>query len=462
MRKLWGGVFQSGTSSLADRFGQSIETDLQFWQEDIAASVAHVHMLAKTGILTAGEAKKIEKGLEQIHEEGPEKLPRDVEDIHTAVESRLAELIGETALKLHTGRSRNDQVATDARLYFHNNLLHVLDRIKALQAEIVSQADLHLDDLMPGYTHGQHAQPITLGYWMLAHFWPLQRNGWRLEKAAALSNYSPLGSAALAGTSLPIDRFLTSRELGFSAPIPSALDATSDRSWVLDGLHCLALCMIDLSRLCQELALFSGHEYGFVKLSDEVTTGSSIMPQKRNPDFAELIRGRTSQAISYWVNVASMMKGLPLGYNRDTQDDKPPLFASLELVEDSLNLCTQMLAGCDWQAEKMKAAVHGDFSTATDLADGMAMAGIPFRKAHELTGRVVKALINEGKTLEDLDSESLQRLVPEAPASALKNLLPEDSVKARESYGGPGPKAIKEQLIHAQQLLKMAGFAQVL
>lgn len=446
---------------MADEFGQSIESDLQFWQEDIAGSVAHVHMLAKTGILKPAEAKKIEKGLERIHEEGPDALPKDGEDIHTAIEARLAELIGDVALKLHTGRSRNDQVATDARLYFHNNLLAVLDRIKGLQKEIVTQAERYQEDLMPGYTHGQHAQPITLGYWMLAHFWPMQRNGWRLEKAAVISNYSPLGSAALAGTSLPIDRFQTSRELGFTAPIPSALDATSDRGWVLDGLHCLALCMIDLSRLCQELALFSGHEFRFVRLGDALTTGSSIMPQKRNPDFAELIRGRTSEAIGNWVKVATMLKGLPLGYNRDTQDDKPPLFASMALVEDSLELATAMLADAQWDLARLKESVTGDFSTATDLADAIAMEGVPFRKAHEIVGNLVRALIEDGKALEDLDKDLLNQLAPEAPESVLKQLQPEASVRARESYGGPGPRAMKEQLDHTKQLLKMAGFPQI-
>lgn len=461
MRKLWGGVFKAGSSTLADAFGQSIESDIQFWQEDIAASVAHVHMLAKTGILKPNEAKKIEKGLERIHEEGPDALPKDGEDIHTAIEARLAELIGDVALKLHTGRSRNDQVATDARLYFHNNLLLILDEIKGLQSEIIRQAEAHQADLMPGYTHGQHAQPITLGYWMLAHFWPMQRNGWRLEKAGFISNFSPLGAAALAGTSLPIDRFQTSRELGFTAPIPSALDATSDRGWVLDGLHCLAQCMIDLSRLCQELALFSGHEFRFVRLGDALTTGSSIMPQKRNPDFAELIRGRTSEAVGHWVQVATMLKGLPLGYNRDTQDDKPPLFASMALVEDSVELVAQMVADANWDLDRMRAAVQGDFSTATDLADGIAMAGVPFRKAHEKVGQLVRALIDEGKVLEELDADTLKAYAPEVNRSVLERLQPEESVKARESYGGPGPKAMKEQLDHAKLLLKMRGFPQI-
>jgi len=458
MKKLWGGAFSESTAELVDRFGQSIETDLNFWQEDIIGSVAHARMLGAQGIITEAEAKMIVDGLEKIHEEGPNFLALDVEDIHTAIEIRLHELIGETAGKLHTARSRNDQVATDTRLYLHNELIQVFDLIKKLQGLLLEQGETYWAALMPGYTHQQRAQPITLGFHLMAHFWSLQRHGWRAERLFELANYCPLGSAALAGTSFPIDRNATAQELGFIAPIPNALDATSDRSYILDALHLCGLIMIDLSRMSQELVLFSGREFGFIKLSDSVTTGSSIMPQKRNPDMAELIRGRTGRALANWNTLATTMKGLPLGYNRDTQEDKPPLFDSLRKVKDSIKLVHLMLETADWQFERMAATVRGDFSTATDLADYLASTGIPFRQAHEIVGRIVIGCNQRSCTLEDLTEETLAEIAPEVPVDALAVLQPEGSVKRRESLGAPGPKAMEAQLAHARRLWESEGF----
>ena len=439
MRTLWGGAFQESTDDLVARFGQSIQTDLRFWQEDLIGSVAHARMLGETGILTREEAQQIIDALEKIHEEGPEALPPDVEDIHTAIEVRLAEKIGPLAGKLHTARSRNDQVATDARLFLHNALLVLLDEIKDLQRELLNQAKNHRKSLMPGFTHQQPAQPITLGFYLLAHFWAMQRNGWRAERLFESANYSPLGSAAMAGTSFPIDRFATAEELGFTAPIPNALDATSDRSFVLDALHVCALTMIDLSRLSQDLINWSGPGFGFVTLSDRVTTGSSIMPQKRNPDMAELIRGRTAQAIGHWTTVATMLKGLPMGYNRDTQDDKPPLFASIDLLEDSLQLAQRMIEGAHWNVRAMAAAAAKGASTATDLADQLARSGMPFRQAHEIVGRFVTT--GQGEA-------GLELRLPSA----------RESVRRRESYGAPGPKAVAQQIRQAEKRLKAMGF----
>lgn len=461
MKKLWGGAFAEGTDELVDRFGQSIRSDLYFWQEDIIGSVAHARMLGAQGILTPEEAQTIVDGLEKIHEQGPEALTLDVEDIHTAIEVRLREIVGDVAGKLHTARSRNDQVATDTRLYLHNQLLLVFDLVKKLQALLLDQGEAYREALMPGYTHQQRAQPITLGFHLMAHFWALQRHGWRAERLFELANYCPLGSAALAGTGFPIDRQATSDELGFLAPIPNALDATSDRSYVLDALHLCALLMLDLSRISQELVLWSGREFGFVKLSDGVTTGSSIMPQKRNPDMAELIRGRTARALANWTTVAAMMKGLPLGYNRDTQEDKPPLFDSLQLAEDSIKLVHLMLESAEWQRDRMAAATAGDFSTATDLADFLAANGTPFREAHEIVGRVVRGCLDRQIALEDLTVETLSQIAPEVPAEALGVLKPEDSVRRRESLGGPGPSAMTAQIAHARKLLEERGFPRI-
>jgi argininosuccinate lyase len=461
MQKLWGGAFQETTDELVERFGQSIHTDLTFWQEDIIASVSHARMLGRQGIITPEEAQTLEAGLEKIHEQGPEYLHMNVEDIHTAIEARLYELVGDVAGKLHTARSRNDQVATDTRLYLHNELIHVQDEIKKLQVIFLEQAQKYKAAIMPGYTHQQRAQPITLGFHLLAHFWALQRHGHRAERLFELANYCPLGSAALCGTGFPIDRHFVAKDLGFIAPIPNALDATSDRSYILDALHLCALLMIDLSRISQELILFSGKEFGFVRLADSVTTGSSIMPQKRNPDMAELIRGRTGRVIANWVTLATTIKALPLGYNRDTQEDKPPLFDSIGKVHDSMELVGQMLQSAEWNLERMATATHGDFSTATDLADYLASNGMPFREAHEVVGKIVRACRQLDCALEDLDEVRLKEISPEVPAEALELLHAEGSVRRRESYGGTGPKAVDAQLAHAQSLVDMTGFPRI-
>jgi argininosuccinate lyase len=461
MRKLWGGAFAEDSNSLVNRFGQSIHTDLNFWQEDLIGSVAHARMLGTQGIIDQGEAETLIRGLEQIHEEGPQSLPQDVEDIHTAIEVRLGEIVGDVAGKLHTARSRNDQVATDTRLYLHNELIELADDVKKLQALLLEQSSRYQNSLMPGWTHQQRAQPITLGFHLLAHFWALQRHGWRAERVSELANYCPLGAAALAGTSFPIDRNATALELGFIAPIPNALDATSDRSYILDALHLCAGLMVDLSRISQELVLWSGREFGFVTLSDSVTTGSSIMPQKRNPDMAELIRGRTGRVIANWVTLATTLKALPLGYNRDTQDDKPPLFDSMGKVKDSLHLVHLMLESATWNLDRMEKSVWGDFSTATDLADYLAVTGIPFRRAHEMVGQIVRGCLDRAIVLEDLDQAKLAEIDPEVPASALSVLKPAQSIARRESLGAPGPRAMGVQLTHASRIHETVGFPKI-
>ncbi len=444
-----------------DRFGQSIDTDLNFWQEDLIGSVAHARMLGAVGIITQEESQSLIDGLEKIHEQGPNFLRLDVEDIHTAIEMRLHELVGDVAGKLHTGRSRNDQVATDTRLFVYNELLIVERLLKKLQGVLLDQGEKYQFDVMPGYTHQQRAQPVTLGFHLMAHFWSLQRHGWRAERLSELANYSPLGAGALAGTGFPIDRDMTAHELGFVAPIPNALDATSDRSYIMDALHLCAIIMIDLSRICQELVLFSTKEFGFVSLSDAVTTGSSIMPQKRNPDMAELIRGRTSRAIANYMTLAGVMKALPLGYNRDTQEDKPPLFDSLRKVRDSLSLITLMLETADWKTEVMRLSVFGDFSTATDLADYLASQGTPFRVAHEQVGRIVKGCQARGLVLEDLTPSLLGEIAPEVDVNALTVISADESVRRRESLGGPGPNAIAVQIQHAKRLYASSRFESI-
>jgi len=461
MKKLWGGAFGSDSEALVDAFGQTIDSDLIFWQEDLAGSMAHARMLGATGILTEFESKAILRGLMEIHDEGPEPLRMDVEDIHTAVEERLKEKIGDVAGKLHTARSRNDQVALDGRLFLQNQLLILERHIKAFQGLLLDLAEKHTETVMPGYTHQQRAQPITLALWLTAHFWAFQRHGWRAERLAESANYSPLGAAALSGSGFPIDREMTARELGFAGPIPNALDATSDRSYLMDALHVLALTMLDLSRISQEIVLFSTKEFGFVRLDDSVTTGSSIMPQKRNPDMAELIRGRSARALANWQTLAVVMKAMPMGYNRDTQEDKPPLFDSLGLTFDSIRLVHLMLETAEWRTAHMADAVHGDFSTATDLADYLAASGMPFRQAHEIVGKVVRACQARDMVLEDLTEATLHEIAPEVPPTALEVLSPEGSVRRRNSLGGPAPESMKVQIAHARKLLEESGFPSV-
>lgn len=458
MRKLWGGAFAEDSDELVERFGQSIEVDLRFWEEDVRGSIAHAQMLGATGIVSPDESSRLIEGLHRILTEGPEALPRDVEDIHTAVETRLHELVGDTAGKLHTARSRNDQVATDGRLYLRGRYDALAHDIKALQRTIFEVAHKHREATMPGYTHQQRAQPYTLGFHLMASFWAFQRHGCRLDRSRALLNYSPLGSAALAGTGFPIDREATARALGFTAPMPNALDATSDRSWALDGLHLCALVMLDLSRIGQELVLWSGNEFGFVALSDRVTTGSSIMPQKRNPDMAELIRGRSARALGNYVTLATTLKALPLGYNRDTQDDKPCLFDSLDLTRDSLRLTTLMIETTTWRTDVMRRATKRDFSTATDLADFLAASGTPFRKAHEIVGALARACMKRGIGLEDLSPTLLAELAPTVPVEALAVLRPTRSALSRNSPGGPGRTAMTAQFKRAKALLSKEGF----
>ncbi len=458
MKKLWGGAFSQETSGLAEEYGRSIESDLVFWKEDVECSIAHARMLGETGIISKKDSALLVKGLKQILREGKNKLPRDVEDVHTAIEVRLNQVVGDVAGKLHTGRSRNDQVATSTRLHLRKRVTALQKEVKSLQAEILKIATKHRDAVMPGMTHQQHAQPVTLGFHLLAYFWAIQRHGWRLENLLTVTDTCPLGSAALAGTSLPIDRKSTAKRLGFDAPTPNALDATSDRSYVLDALHVCLLVMLDLSRVSQELIVWSMPEFGWVSLPDSLTTGSSIMPQKRNPDMAELIRGRTGTAIGNYVALATTMKGLMSGYNRDYQEDKPSLFGSLSIVESSLPLVRAMLSGSTWNVGRMAGACQNDFSTATDLADALVGQGVAFRKAHHIVGRVVRECERAGIGLESLTSERAKKLGLKLTDKDMEILAPGKSAVKKSSSGGTGKAPVAEQLKAARRLLDAKGF----
>ncbi len=460
-KTMWGGGFEKPIDELAWRFSQSIASDATLWSEEFEVSIAHVEMLIKQCILSDEEGQTILRALKQLlleFQTGKTKWSQDAEDIHSAIESILHERIGELAGKLHTGRSRNDLIATTTRRWLVRRCSAANAEIKEFQKTLLELAKKHKSAPMPGYTHTQPAQPITLGFHLLAYFWMLQRDGYRFENLAAVANVSPLGSAALAGTPFPISRTMVAAKLGFSGPTPNALDSVSDRDFIGDALHSCATLMQHLSRLCQEIVLWSGAEFGFMRLDDAYSTGSSIMPQKRNPDFAELIRGRCSKVIGHWVSHNAMMKGLPLGYNRDQQDDKPPLFDSIRICLDSLQICNGMISTASFDLKRMKEAASQKFSTSTALADALAMSGIPFRQAHEMTANLVNECIKRNWTFQDLTTENLKKVAPEMNPRLLSVLDPIASIQSRNSLGGPGQEAMKRQLDHATKLLKKDGF----
>jgi argininosuccinate lyase len=461
MSKLWGGRFEKQTHRLVEEFTQSISVDARLWDADITASQAHARMLGSVGVLTADESCVITEGLEAVRAEiarafegGQNPFDPLAEDVHSELEKKLATRVGPLAGKLHTGRSRNDQVATATRLYLRGELDSTLEELGALQSWLVGAAEGHLETLLPGFTHLQHAQPVSLAHHLLAYFWMFERDRERLRDARKRINRLPLGSAALAGTSFPLDRSQVARALGFDGLCPNSLDAVSDRDFVVEFLSAGALVMSHLSRLAEELVLWSTPEFGFVELDDTVTTGSSIMPQKKNPDVAELIRGRTGRLNGALVGMLTVLKGLPLSYNRDLQEDKTHLFEGLDTVRSSTRLMLLMLESARFGAERMAASLRGDFSNATDLADYLARKGLPFRQCHEITGRIVRDCLERGRALEDLSLPELQAFSPEFGPDVLAALSPRAVMAARRSAGGTAPEAVRAQLEEARAALR--------
>ncbi|MCS7209674.1 MAG: argininosuccinate lyase [Fimbriimonadales bacterium] len=456
VRKMWGGRFEGSLSPEAQAYSFSLQHDVRLWKQELQASAAHARMMGITGMLSPHEANRIVDALLEIHaeiEEG-EWLPlEEYEDIHTAIEARLYEKIGALAGKLHTGRSRNDLVATEVRMWLRERTTNLARALLELCQRLMQLAEQHTETLMPGLTHQQHAQPVTLGHHLMAHCWAFIRDLSRLAHAGDRMNLCPLGAGALAGTSFPIDRELLAAELGFAMPAPNSIDAVADRDFVAEYLFVCALLMVHLSRLAQELILWSTPEYGYVELSDEHTTGSSLMPQKKNPDIAELIRGRSALAIGNLTSILALLKGLPLAYNRDLQDDKPLLFATLDTVVPSIRLMSEMLEKAHWRVERMRAALRGDFSTATELADYLVRKGVPFREAHQIVGQIVRECIQRGITLEDLTVEMLQRHHGRFEADALEAIDPERAVCARSLLGGTAPEAVLKQIEQAKSWL---------
>ena len=432
----------------------SIAIDKRLWREDIAASRAHAAMLAKQGILSAADAAAIDDGLARIATEIADgKLVEDpaLEDIHMHVEHRLSELIGETAGRLHTARSRNDQVATDFKLFVRRSIDETIAGVDALEAALLDRAEDHVATVMPGFTHLQSGQPVTLGHHLMAYREMLVRDRSRFVDARQRMNESPLGSAALAGTGFDLDRDHTAAALGFDRPTANSLDAVSDRDFVVDYLHAAALAAVHLSRLAEEIILWASQPFGFVKLPDEWSTGSSIMPNKRNPDAAELVRGHTASIIGCLVSLLVLLKGLPLAYSKDLQDDKPPLFQAHDLLTLSLAAMAGMVADLIFVPDKMRAAAAAGHATATDLADWLAReAGVPFREAHHIAGRAVAAAEAAGKALDELTIDELQAVDPRIDTRVLPQLSVEASVASRRSAGGTAPERVVEAIAAAR------------
>ncbi len=453
--KLWGGRFAEETDALAQAFNNSLAFDRRLWREDLAGSRAHVRMLGRVGVLEPGEVERILEGLDRIEREiaeGGFPWREAYEDVHMNIEARLAELVGEAGKKLHTARSRNDQVATDLRLWLKNALAELAGEVRELRRVLVAEAERHLEagTVLPGYTHLQRAQPILLAHWFLAYFWMLSRDQGRIADALARMDESPLGAAALAGTSFPIDRSLTARELGFARPVPNSLDAVASRDFALEALSALAILQTTLSRLAEELVLYSSYEFGFVELPDAFATGSSIMPQKKNPDIPELVRAKAGRVIGDLVALLAAVKGLPLAYNKDLQEDKEPLFDAFDQVRPSVRLLARMLPELRWRTGAMRRAAEGGFALATDLADYLARKGLPFREAHRVVGRLVGRLSEEGRELASLTLEELKGFSPLFEEDALDLLTLDRAIHARASYGGTAPQAVRRQLQEAK------------
>jgi len=456
---MWGGRFAGGPSAIMQEINASIPFDKQLWRQDIRGSLAHVEMLAVQSIITDGEAAEIAKGLKQVASEfEADGITEnwDLEDIHMHVEARLTEIVGPVAGKLHTARSRNDQVATDFRLWVREAMDAADTALAELQKALVTRADEHAASIMPGFTHLQTAQPVTMGHHLMAYYEMFARDRSRFTDARKRLNQSPLGSAALAGTGFDLDRNMTAEKLGFDAPTRNSLDAVSDRDFALDYLTAAAQCSLHLSRLAEEMIIWASQPFGFVSLPDSFSTGSSIMPQKRNPDAAELVRGHAGRIIGCQNALMITMKGLPLAYSKDMQDDKPPVFEAEGLLMLSLAAMTGMIAETDFNTGRMREAAELGYATATDLADWLVRsANIPFREAHHITGAAVKLAESKAIALDALSIDELTAIDARITDDVYQALSVDASVASRKSYGGTAPDQVRARVADARAALGM-------
>ncbi len=458
--KAWGGRFDQELDALAARFSASVGFDRRLGLVDVRGSIAHARMLAERGVISAADAEAIVRGLERIAgeiERGEMRWDEAKEDVHMNVEALLTERIGEAGGRLHTGRSRNDQVATDIRLWTREAIDDTARRIDRFLAVIARRGPELMDHLLPGYTHLQRAQPVRLSHHVLAWAAMLERDRARLLDARARLNECPLGSAALAGTTFPLDRDATARALGFDGPTHNSLDAVSDRDFLLETVSALSICAVHLSRIAEELVLWSTQEFSFVEMSDAFTTGSSIKPQKKNPDMAELVRGKTGRVVGHLVNLAMLMKALPLAYNRDLQEDKPPVFDSFDTVNDCLDVLAGCVASARFDRERMREALSRGFVDATELADWLAAKGVPFREAHHVTGRLVRACVARRITLGELSIDELRAEHEAFDESVYRALDPEVAVERRDLVGGPARARVSEEIAALRARLAARG-----
>lgn len=455
--KTWSQRFESALHPAIARFNASISFDIELIEYDITGSVAHATMLAKTGIISAAEGEQLVAGLEQIrleYQQGFFKPGVEAEDVHFAVEKRLTEITGDVGKKLHTARSRNDQVGTDTRLYLRAEIAKIRHQLREFQYVLLSIAEQNVETLIPGYTHLQRAQPLSLAHHLLAYFEMADRDWERLGDVSKRVNISPLGSGALAGTTFPIDRHFTAELLQFEGVYANSLDGVSDRDFAIEFLAAASLIMVHLSRLAEEIILWSTQEFGFITLKDSCATGSSIMPQKKNPDVPELVRGKTGRVFGHLQGMLVLMKGLPLAYNKDLQDDKEALFDSVKTVKACLEAMAVLMGeGIVFNGDRLAAAVAEDFSNATDVADYLAARGVPFREAYNLVGKVVKTCIVGGKLLKDLSIEEWKALHPQFESDIYDAIAPRQVVAARNSYGGTGFEQVRKAIAAAHERL---------
>jgi len=456
MKKLWAGRFREETSKIAESFTESISFDHRLWQYDIQGSIAHAKMLGKQRIIPKKDSEIIIRGLEEIARDistGKFPFREDLEDIHMNIETALIKKIGDVGRKLHTARSRNDQVALDLRLYLRSEVQEVISLIKIFQRVLLSCASKHLEALMPGYTHLQRAQPVLLSHHLLAYVEMLQRDVKRMTSVYESVNQMPLGSCALAGTTLPIDREYVAQLLEFDSISPNSIDAVSDRDFAIEFLSASALLIMHVSRFAEELILWSTEEFKFIELPDAFTTGSSIMPQKKNPDVAELIRGKTGRVYGNLIALLTVMKGLPLSYNRDLQEDKLPVFDTVDTLKSCLTVLGEIVPGITFHTARMKDTAGDAYSTATDIAEYLVKKGVPFRNAHEITGKIVLSCIASGRRLDQLLLKELHKFSHQISSDIFTFLKPEESVRNRKSQGGTSPDEVRKQITRLKRIV---------
>lgn len=456
IKKAWGGRFESNPESWVDAFNASIHFDKNLIDQDIQGSIAHATMLAEQNIINQHEAEQIIQGLKEIQQDYYNdnlELSESLEDIHLNIEHALIQKIGQVGGKLHTGRSRNDQVATDMHLYAKQHVHEIIELVESLQQAIIKIADEHVDTIMPGYTHLQRAQPISFAHHVMTYFWMLERDKSRFNDSIKRIDMSPLGAAALSGTTHPIDRHCTQELLGFDNLYENSLDAVSDRDYIVETLHNISLTMVHLSRFSEEIIFWSSSEANFVTLSDSFSTGSSIMPQKKNPDMAELIRGKVGRTTGHLMSMLMTLKGLPLAYNKDMQEDKEGLFDAVHTIKGSLRIFEGMISSMTVNEERLHETVHQDFSNATELADYLVEQNIPFREAHEIVGKIVLWCIQNNKYLLDVPLEHYKSYNDKIDNNVYDYLKPENCLNRRKSYGSTGQEAVYHQIKVAKQLL---------